>query len=435
MWRRYGDDLYASLVLVAFTVEAIALGFLTWGFLFDLAGRIGGGRLGFFLVGSVAITALALITIGGYVIGYHMFSARRERGRRQRMEAWTDLWVEVLFQGQTPPQEPLPPEAEETLLDLREHLVGTEGRRVEWLVRRYRVGERLVERSRSLSHRRLLVRAASKVRRRRLSGRLDALESLAKARLALSIEPLLELLGDREASVRLMAIRSLARTLGRMPEGAHRDRAGDQFSEAILRAELPPGAVEGALLLLEDAAPRVLRRLLVTSPAPQYAGSHISSEAHAALAARVLDAVGRLKVLELADESARFTIHPQPEARAAALRALGRLGILPPAAEPALRAAFRDPVEFVRVQAARASVLLPRPVARPALWELLADESWWVRRSAATTLLGLGKEGPAGLKRAGRSHPDRYARHMAVQVLLDAGRIDAAQARSLRAAV
>jgi hypothetical protein len=44
-------------------------------------------------------------------------------------------------------------------------------------------------------------------------------------------------------------------------------------------------------------------------------------------------------------------------------------------------------------------------------------------------------DGPELLQRASRTHPDRYARQMALQVLLDAGRLDAHQARVLREAV
>lgn len=421
MWRRYGDDLFALLVLAVFTVEALTLGFLTWDSIVRLTAGLGGGRAPLFLVGAVAVTALVVVTVSGYTIGLHVLSARGDRGRRQRLEQWTDRWVSVLFEGQTPPPGPLPSEAVDTLLDLREHLVGTEGERVEWLVRRYRLGEELVRRSRS-----------SGGGRRRLSARLEALESLAKARLPQSFEPLIDLLDDRETSVRLMAMRSLARTLARMPAGPGRDRAGDQLAEAILVADVPSGAVEGALLLLEGAAPQVLDRLLESAAQD---GVGLPREIRAALAGHVLDAVGRLKILDLSSEAARYTVHPQPEVRAAAFRALGRLGILPADTEPALRAALHDPVEFVRVQAARTAMLLPRTDARTVLWDLLGDESWWVRRAAADALLRLGKEGPAALEQAGTAHPDRFARHMAVQVLLDAGRIDPGRARRLREAV
>src|SRR5918996_1251246 len=412
MWRRYGDDLYALLVLVVFSFEALTLGVLTWAFALSAARALGGGDLISVLVSSVAVTALALIMIGSYVIAYHVISTRRERHRRVLLDEWTARWVSVLFEGRKPPRGPLSPEGVETLLDLREHLTGAEGERVERLVRRYDIGRGPARLFRSL-------------RRRRLSGRLDALESLAKARLAQSVEPLLRLLDDREPAVRLMALRSLARSLARMRPGPRYDRAILGMAEVVMTSSLPAGAVEEAMLLLEAAAPRVLRIVLAASPTDQRAG----------LVARAIDAVGRLKLLELAQDVAAHVTDPDAEVRAASLRALGRLGFLPPVAVPGALEATGDPVEFVRVQATRTAVLLPHAEARTALWRGLGDQSWWVRRAAAHALLGLGMEGPDLVQRAARTHPDRYARQMALQVLLDAGRLDGNDARALREAV
>jgi HEAT repeat protein len=425
MWRRYGDDLYALLVLVVFSFEALTLGFLTWGFALSAARALDGGELITILVASVAVTALALITIGSYVVAYHMISTRRERNRRVRLDEWTGRWVSVLFEDRTPPPDPLSSEGVETLLDLREHLTGAEGERVEALVRRYDIGRRLLERTALDAPGRGPIRLLRPLRRRRLSARLDALESLAKARLAESVEPLLRLLHDREPAVRLMALRSVARSMARMPEGRRYDRAVLGMAEAVMTSEIPAGAVEEAMLLLEGAAPRVLGMILAAAPGDQRAG----------LVAKATDAVGRLKLLDLAEDVAAHVADPDAEVRAAALRALGRLGILPTAAAPGLADAMGDRVEFVRVQAARTAMLLRPEVATPALWRGLGDESWWVRRAAAHGLLGLGLDGPDLLQRATRTHPDRYARQMALQVLLDAGRLDAHQARALREAV
>jgi HEAT repeat protein len=430
MWRRYGDDLYAFAVLLVFSVEAVTLGALTWSFVLRLADQLEAGRLGAFLGGAVAVTALALLIIGTHVLGYHVLSSRRERGRRQRLDHWTERWVAVLFTGATPPPRPLSTEAVESLLDLRETLVGTEGERVEWLVRRYQLGEQLLRRSRAPGWSRRTGILGS-VRRRRLSSRLDALEGLAKARLGQAIDPLMGLLQDREPAIRIMALRSLARTVARLPAGPAREDAADRFARVIATADLPSGAVEEGLLLLEGAAPAVLGRLLGSAPA-HGEGSEEPDSLDDARLARVIDAAGRLKVLALAEEVASFCGHPNPEVRAAALRALALIGILPPGSEQAATVALIDPVEYVRIQATRTASLLPRVAAQQALWDLLADESWWVRRAAAQGLLTLGTDGPGLLERAGRSHEDRFARHMAVQVLLDSGHLDAARARRLR---
>ena len=432
MWRKYGDDLYAAVVLAVFSIEAVTLGALTWIFVLRLADDLGAGEVGAFLAGSLALTAAALLVIGVHILGYHVFSSRRERGWQQRLDSWTERWVGVLFDTELPPPSPLPREAVESLLDLRETLVGTEGERLEWLMRRYGLAEELLHRSRAVDGPRPSGLVAP-VRRRRLSSRLDALEALAKARVGEAIEPLIGLLGDREPAVRIMSLRSLARTLARVPEGAPREAAAERFAEVIVGTDLPSGAIEESLLLLEATGPSVLGRLLSAAPVPAHGRQSADVRLDDARLAKVLDAVGRLKVLPLVDQVAPFCGHPNPEVRAAALRALGMIGILPPGTEQAAAAALIDPVEYVRIQATRTASLLPRVGAEQALWTRLADESWWVRRAAAQTLLGLGADGPSLLKRAGREHDDRYARHMAIQVLLDRGHLDPARARRLRA--
>jgi HEAT repeat protein len=421
MWRKYGDDLYASIVLAVFSFEALVLGGLTWSFALRASRALGGGNVTAILIASIAVTALSLVLIGGYVLAYHVLSNRRERGRRERLEAWAARWVAVLFGNEAPPIAPLPAEGVESLLDLREHLAGTEGERVESLVHGYGIGPALLDRT-SVMERRGLARILNSLRHRRLSTRLEALEALAKARLAQSVEPLLRLLDDREESVRLMALRSLARSLARMPEGPACDRAILGFAEAVMTSDLSPGLVEESLLLLEGAAPRVLSIMLAAGP----------GDRRASLVVRATDAVGRLKLLELAEDVASHLADPEPELRAAALRALSQIGILPAGHEPSVAAALSDDVEFVRVQAARTAMLLPVEVAEPELWRLLGDQSWWVRRAAANALFRLGTDGPSVLERAGRNHPDRFARHMALQVLLDAGRLEPARANMIR---
>lgn len=431
MWRKHADDLYAVAIVLILSIEAVTLGVLTWVFVLRLTQQWPVSRVGAFLTGAVGIAALLLMATAAHLVGYRFLSSRRERGRRHRLEEWTERWVAILFEGQSPPSRPLPAEAVESLLDLREALEGTEGERVEWLVRRYGMGDELLHRSRAVERRGLL-RLLGPVRRRRLSSRLEALEALAKARVGQAIEPLLRLLHDREQAVRIMALRSLARTLARLPEGSNRDDAADRFVAALTVADLPPGAIEESLLLLEGTGPRVLGRLLAAASQWERDSTDGGPSIQDARLVRTIDAVGRLRLLALADQVAPFCRHANPEVRASALRALGMVGILPPGADGDVAAAFRDPVEYVRVQATRTAALLPRSAARQALWDLLGDESWWVRRGAAHAHLDLATEGAGALERAARSHPDPFARHMAVQVLLDTGRLDAPRARRLR---
>lgn len=131
--------------------------------------------------------------------------------------------------------------------------------------------------------------------------------------------------------------------------------------------------------------------------------------------------MGRLGLVQLAYEAGARITHKDPEVRAAALRALGRLRRVPSRARDAVIIALADDTEFVRIQAARAAAFVPAESAVTALYQSLSDRSWWVRRASADSLLGEGAWGVSSLQKAAASHPDRYARDMAAQVLRDAG--------------
>jgi HEAT repeat protein len=112
-------------------------------------------------------------------------------------------------------------------------------------------------------------------------------------------------------------------------------------------------------------------------------------------------------------------------------------GILPALSHgtrTALIEALQDDKEIVRIQAAHAAFLLPQFDAVPILGHMLSDPSWWVRVAAANTLMRWRELGVAALRQAAAQHSDRFARHMAVQVLLDSGEISPRTAEQLRAA-
>jgi HEAT repeat protein len=261
---------------------------------------------------------------------------------------------------------------------------------------------------------------------------------------------MLELLSDPQITVRLMALRGLARTIARMPTPTDKHRSAMELCDRLRVADLPGGAIEECFLLLEDTAPMVLRNLLERPEISSFGveewavdtrgirrrgkAPDFRTRGPGSLLRAALDATGRLKLLDLGDRVAEFMAYREPEVRAAAIRALGRLGYLPEHAEAGLVAALHDDVEFVRVQAAHAAVLLSPETAAPALWKLLGDQSWWVRRAAGESLARIAETGLRELGRAAHSHPDRYARQMAVQILLDGGHLDAAGARRLREA-
>jgi len=391
MWRRYGDVPYTLLVFAVFSVEVLTLALVTWSFsrhLFGFVPYMEGQRV---LVGAVAVTAAALVMLAGYILAYHAMSLSRDRRSRARVKMWSERWILAVF-GEGPfPKPPLAAEAQEAGLALRELLGGKRGRKLAASLESAGVGESLVRRLGS----------------RRRTVLLEALEGLARARLPSAFGAVNRLLHHPKPVVRLMAARAAARTLATWGEPG-RDDAIIAFAESLAVLNLPAGAVTEVLILLRNAGPAVAARLM--------AHSNLSPP----VARACLDAIGRLGLVQLAYEVASHATHPDPEVRAAALRALARLRRVPQRARDVVIIALADDTEFVRVQAARAAAFIQAENALAALYQSLGDRSWWVRRASAESLLGSGGWGAEALKKAARSHPDRFAREMAAQVLIDA---------------
>jgi HEAT repeat protein len=412
MWRRYGDAVYGLVVAAVFVVETIALGVLSSGFVLRMAGIVPAGRLQSLLVTALVWTAVVLLLLAVYVLAYHYVSAQHERRRAGQLEKWTEGWIGALF-GEGPPEglderpggPAVPKAGVEGALDVLEVIAAEEGEQLRKLLDDYGISEALIR----------------KLGSRRLSTRLDALEALSKARLAAAFSTLVSLLGHRKPVVRRMAVRAGARTLAAMRPEPGPDPAVEGFVEALETVALPYGVVEEGLLLLEIRAPEVISRILDRPDPP------------ATLLRATLETVGRLRLVDMADTIAVHARHDDPEIRAAVFRALSHLALLPRGAGAAVLAAITDDVEFVRVQATHAAAFLSPKRGLPALRARLSDSSWWVRRAAAQSLLRL-ENGSSVLLRVARTHSDRFARDMAVQVLLEAGVLDAESARRLKEA-
>lgn len=393
MWRRYGEAPYTALVVGVITVEVLALGALTWVFAFRLFGLGVARELEGALIAAVAVTAAALIMLTIYVLGFHALSVARERRSTERLAMWIEWWVRALYDGAALPPAPLPRDAQEAGLQLRELLQGEEGRDLAALLEAAGVGDALLRQLQS----------------HRLTVRLEALEGLARARLPAAFGGVLRHLDDPRPAVRLMVARACARTLAEWTPGPGRDQAAASFVAGLERADLPSGAAGETLQLLEGVAPAVLSRLL-RQAAPS-----------TSLLRGALNATGRLGLADMAHAVVPRITHPDREVRAAALRALSRFPRVPTAARDALVIALNDDTEYVRVQAARAAGRLPQRLGFPLLYESMGDPSWWVRRASAEALLRMGTKGIGALRRASRKHADRFARDMSEQVLLDAG--------------
>jgi HEAT repeat protein len=411
MWRRYGDALYTLVTFAIFGFETLALGALSISFLLGKAAGIASTPVEEILFAVVTSTASALALLGLYLLTYHFTSAMRDRWQAERLDTWTEKWIGLALEtdpaggsGDVTFTNRLSQPAIEAVLSLLEAVKGEEGDRLKEALIDHHVDRAFLRRLQT-GH---------------LAARLDAIERLGKARLPVAVEPLLELVGHPKAVVRRMAIRAAAGTLATMTPEAELDEPSRRFIQTLKGSALQAGVIQEALLLLETRAPGVLRGLLAEPDLPD------------ALLWVVLETIGRLGLADMAVEVALSTTHQDPELRAAAFRALRRLGIVPDQSQVPLLAALDDEVDFVRVQAAHAATFLPAEKALRALWPLLEDESWWVRRAAAGSIAAHGSDGVAALTRAAKTHSDQGARDMAVQILLEAGVLDAAAARQYK---
>jgi HEAT repeat protein len=406
MWRRYGDAIYTLLTLAVFGFETIALGVLSLSFLLGKASGIASTPVEAILLSVVISSASALALLGLYLLSYHFVSAMRDRQQAGQVDTWTEWWVSLALAGEDEPltdrgRRKLPRVAVDSVLSLLEAVKGEEGDRLKQALAGHGVDRQFLTR----------------VNTGHLTARLDAIEGLGKARLPQALDALLTLFAHARPVVRRMAARAAAGTLAVMPPEPGPNGPHERFIRAIRHADLQPGVVQEALLLLETRAGPILRELLADPDLPD------------TLRWVALETSGRLGLADLASQVATSSDHPDPELRAATFRALRRLGAVPEEAEAQLLRAVEDEVDFVRVQAAHAAAFLPAETAIPALEPRLEDPSWWVRRAAAGSMARLGEVGVAAVRRAAENHPEQAAREMAVQILLEADELTPAAAR------
>jgi HEAT repeat protein len=409
MWRRYGDAVYTLVTFAVFGFETLALGALSISFLLGRTTGIADTPVEGILLATLTSTASALALLGFFLLAYHFTSTLRDRWHVEQLDTWTERWIALALED-TPADQTadvprrLPRAAVDAVLSLLEVVKSEEGDRLKAVLARHGVD-------------RLLLRH---VRSGHLTARLDAIESLGKARLPQAFDALISLLQHPRPVVRRMAVRAAAGTLATMPPEPGPDGPGARFIKALKGTDIQSGVAQESLLLLETKAGAVLRDLL----AQPDLGDRLRWVA--------LETTGRLGLADMAGEVAGSTSHAEPELRAAAFRALHRLGSVPEEAHGSLLEALRDEVDFVRVQASHAAAFLPAEVALPALEPGLEDESWWVRRAAAASMARMGDDGVAAVRRAAETHPDQAAREMAVQILLEAGVLDPAAARLVK---
>lgn len=409
MWRKFGSVAYAALTLGVFTVQAVALVLLTWVFVVD---RIGLGSEGLVmrdaLAMAVALTALAVMVLTAYTLVYQTVSVARLKRERREAEMWRERWIRILFAGEAHLRPPgrMDAGATEALVNVREKLTGREAETADAMIAASGILTDLI--------------AVAVGRRHAVARRLDALDLLARAGAPMGFDALAQLTKDPEVAVRVMALRASARAAASLETPEARQAAALVLVDVIRESSVPAGAVEEALLVLGPAANDVLHRLLASDVRPE-------------LLAAALDAVGRLHAAELVVD---LTVHLDAQdtnVRCAAWRAIDGIGLLPAGCKSQLYVALTDSAAPVRAQAGRAARLLPTPEALQVLDGLLSDSSWWVRRGAALSLGRMGEVGATALTTAAQSHPDRFARHIALDVLVEIDQLDSELALSMRA--
>jgi HEAT repeat protein len=128
--------------------------------------------------------------------------------------------------------------------------------------------------------------------------------------------------------------------------------------------------------------------------------------------------------LELNELCTHWLRHPSLNLRCAAAKALYLLGIVPESAEAPLRNMLEEDAWETRAQAVLAFTWVDEPHIDPLLLRTLGDAHWWVRHNSAVALSKRGPRGVGMLRQAMEIHPDRFARDMARQQLIEIGALE-----------
>ena len=134
-----------------------------------------------------------------------------------------------------------------------------------------------------------------------------------------------------------------------------------------------------------------------------------------------IEILGRIKSLESVGFLRKRLDEDEPDVRARACHALGAIG--DGASGGGLLERLNDDAWPVRAMAAKALGRVGHHAAIPALSGALRDREWWVRANAAESLRQFGAPGLEALERM-LDDADVYARHQAVIMLEETGRLD-----------
>lgn len=390
MWRVFGDWLYSGILLVIFTIQATAIGLLTWAYSTRLLRQPLPLPAEIYLQLGVVLTALSLVGLTIYILVYHIISHHLHQSNERENQEWLLRWSEILMNPDAPPPPQLTKTAVVTLINLLQTFKGEEKRILQTFAQTPTLKEEWLR----------------QLHARRISVRLNALEALSTVGLPEFFPPVIDRLYDKNLAVRSIAVKSAARILSQIPK-EQQTHAAEIFADALYRSNLSSGIFKEALSLAEDALVPVLTHLL-----------SLQNIAFDLLLASIT-IVGRLRLLEFSPQLKPYLDHATPEIRAAALSTFAQLDYLPADTwETVLRSATA-PLARVRIQAVRALALIPPEQSHSILWKSLADKTWGISQAAGGALIHQGEAGIQLLRQALESHPDSHARHTALQSLMD----------------
>jgi len=243
----------------------------------------------------------------------------------------------------------------------------------------------------------LIARFLRESRSRMKWTRARSLRILGDLKVPASVPALLAALEDRDADVRNVAARSLARM---------KLQAAEEALVSILGKNDQAVSARIAAICIEmgpRTAPLLIRSLREGTPRARFWAARVLGELRDARAVRSLgDAL----------------LDPEDDVRSAAVWALGQRADR--ATGPLIEPLLRDPRWFVRAHAAEALGKIGDPLHAPALGEMLRDSSWWVRKNALDALVALGAPSLPVLTRAYHGD-DRFARDCAIEALTTMG--------------
>ena len=253
-----------------------------------------------------------------------------------------------------------------------------------------------VERARDALHRTgLLQREVTRLHHRSAWHRAEACRILGRLGRTGAVSPLVERLGDHDATVRREAIGALADlravdAIGAIAAAIEARGGWNDLLAVMALVRMGPGAVSRIGALLESSGSPAMTKALL-----QVTG-RLGAAADPALV-RILAA------------------HADPEIRIEALRALGFLAGEEDSVAVCL-AAMDGPEWPARALAARSLGRLGDARAVPRLERAMGDTAYWVRHHVAEALAGLGQPGEAALRR-GLVDENPFVRDMAAQAL------------------